>query len=198
MKSDGERFDHRAFVEVHHAGQSVRAGGADAHELGIGAVALTETDADALLTNAEAGAGVAATGAFAAINVGKARDAFADFPLAFHGGTDLHDLARELVAHDAAQGQRLDRRRLGHVEVRAADAAVFDLQDQIGGAALRVGDGFNGKRFADFLEDGGAHWCPLRLSLQVAADNMSVMQPLPLSPKDHPHDHQSGRYREGR
>src|SRR4051812_27837933 len=107
----------------------MRAGGADAHELGIGAVALAQTDANAFFANAEAGAGIAATGTLAAIDVREAGDALASLPQTFDAGTNFHDFAGELVAHNAAAGQRLDRGRFGHVQVGAADAAVLHLEN---------------------------------------------------------------------
>src|SRR5262249_5351320 len=146
---------------------------ADAHVFGIGAVALTEADSNAFLADAEAGAGSAAAGALAAINVGQAGDALAGLPLAFDGGADLDDLAGEFVAHDAAAGQRLDRGRLGHVQVGAANAAVLNFEDEIGRPAFGVGNCLDNERFARFLEDGGAHsriptglaWIAMKLTL---------------------------------
>src|SRR5437868_10621903 len=100
----------------------MRAGCADAHELGVSAVTLAQAHADAFFADAEAAAGVAAAGALAAINVREARDALADFPLVFDGGADLDNLACEFVPHHTAAGKRLDRCRLGHVQIGPANA----------------------------------------------------------------------------
>ena len=47
--------------------------------------------------------------------------------------------------------------RMGRVEVGAADAAVMDLEDQLARPRLRRRHGLDGKRFTQFVEDGGFH-----------------------------------------
>ena len=93
----------------------------------------------------------------AAADDGETGQPIARLPQMLDGTADLDHLAGEFVAHDRAERERHGRRRLRHVQVRAADAAILYFQDDVVRARLGIGDRFDDERLGHFLEHGGTH-----------------------------------------
>ena len=88
--------------------------------------------------------------------VGHGGHQFADLPA---GRAGLDDLAGELVSEHRA-GSYHERTVLRGMQVRSADAAIVDFEDQTAGLGFRVGHVADLQRLADPVEYGCTHHSP--------------------------------------
>src|ERR1043166_2644951 len=124
----------------------------------IGPVTLAQADRKALATQSVAEKEIPARTRVAAADIGKARDAIAGFPAvrgSFAGGDHL---AGKFVAHDRAEGQRHDAGRPGHVQVGAADAAIFSLSGSVRAGRARGRRLLRQQAACPFPEKMGGAW----------------------------------------
>ena len=153
VQADRQRLDQRALAIAHGVGQAQCLAGPHLHELGVGA----RRDAEARGHDLRAADAVAREtgGAAAAANERQGAHALAH-PEARPGlAADLDDFAGELVPHHAAGGQARRQRR--RVQVRAADAAAADAQQQVGRARPRLRNLGDLEGLAEGAKDGGLH-----------------------------------------
>ncbi len=156
VQSNGERLDHCSFLETDARGKSIGAAGTNANELRIAAGALSQADrehfrASSAQSEIDAGRVIAAT------DDGISCNPFTAFPKMRHGFSDFDDLARELVAHDTSRGQWHGRSRLCHMQIRAANAAIAHLENNVVRTADRIGNRLDHQRLRGILEHSGSH-----------------------------------------
>jgi hypothetical protein len=146
-----------ASVEFHVFGIGALRGRTESRQRVLGA-----HDAEIVLAFAEPEAS-----ALRARVIGKRRGHIADLP---SGSAGFHDLAREFMTQNGAVRHH-ENAGMGRVQVGAADAAIVDLQNDLPGSGLGLGDVLDGERSAQFVEYGGFHGSILPL---ISGRNISL------------------------
>ena len=146
-------------MEADGVGQGQGLAGADACVFGISAGHLRRRPWQYLRTTI--GAAGEAGGAAAAADEGLRADPRPGLPLASQVATDGDDFAGEFVPHNVA-GLQLAPADIGvrafrPMQVRAADAAALDLENQFLGPGFRVGHVLDDERLARRLEHRCLH-----------------------------------------
>ncbi|MEI9891221.1 MAG: hypothetical protein WDN45_12240 [Caulobacteraceae bacterium] len=151
---------------LHQGAVGQAGGGRQAHDLArLGQGVFAVAAADQAHLQAPGRLARQAAGAMAAALHGRDGDAVADLQPR-HALAHRGDLAGELVAEHRARDD-LEHRVLGHVQVRAADAAAADLDHHLARPRLGVGQGLDAELLAKALEDGRSHARTARLPIMA-------------------------------
>ena len=157
MMADGERLRRRALAEAEALRQPERIARIDADVLGVSPRRAEARDDVVGAVDAHAEPALAA-----ALGTGvdrHGRHLVADLPVRARLRAHLDDGPRKLMTEDLSVRHH-ERARLGRVQIGAADAAVFDLDQEIAGAHGRLVDLLDRQGIADASEHRCFHLSP--------------------------------------